>query len=149
MDQETSERMLEEFTKLVASRDVQHQLNEHISLPQHGLIIPPIQMMRFPKLECSFCSLFPVMEKFAVCSLPGHLAATTIRPKLHSDIFIYSPFQQEITSKVTWVQDCACEVSVSVINCLPCELSVSNLELLSEGCAFEPIPVRLTLPACS
>lgn len=138
MDQETSERMLEEFTKLVASRDVQHQLNEHISLPQHGLIIPPIQMMRFPKLE-----------KFAVCSLPGHLAATTIRPKLHSDIFIYSPFQQEITSKVTWVQDCACEVSVSVINCLPCELSVSNLELLSEGCAFEPIPVRLTLPACS
>ncbi|VDM14342.1 unnamed protein product [Wuchereria bancrofti] len=50
---------------------------------------------------------------------------------------------------VTWVQDCACEVSVSVINCLPCELSVSNLELLSEGCAFEPIPVRLTLPACS
>ncbi|VBB33958.1 unnamed protein product, partial [Acanthocheilonema viteae] len=138
MDQETSERMLGELTKLVASRDVQHQLSQHISLPQHGLIIPPIQMMRFPKLE-----------KFAVCPLPGHLAATIIRPKLHSDIFIYSPFQHEIASKVTWVQDCACEVSISVINCLPCELSVSNLALLSEGCAFEPIPVRLTLPASS
>ncbi|CAG9530714.1 unnamed protein product [Cercopithifilaria johnstoni] len=137
MDQETSERMLAELTKLVASRDVQHQLSQHISLPQHGLIIPPIQMMRFPKLE-----------KFAVCPLPRHLAATIIRPKLHSDIFIYSPFQHEIVSKVTWVQDCACEVSISVINCLPCELSVSNLALLSEGCAFEPIPVRLTLPAC-
>ncbi|EFO24879.2 hypothetical protein LOAG_03607 [Loa loa] len=137
MDQEASEQMLGELTKLVTSRGVQHQLNQHISLPQHGLIIPPIQMIRFPKLE-----------KFAVCPLPGHLAATVIRPKLHSDIFIYSPFQHEIASKVTWVQDCACEVSVSVINCLPCELSVSNLELLSEGCAFEPIPVRLTLPAC-
>uniref|UniRef100_A0A0R3RQZ3 Trafficking protein particle complex subunit 9 n=1 Tax=Elaeophora elaphi TaxID=1147741 RepID=A0A0R3RQZ3_9BILA len=137
MDQETSERMLGELTKLVASRDVQHQLSQHISLPQHGLIIPPIQMTRFPKLE-----------KFAVCPLPGHLAATIIRPKLHSDIFIYSPFQHETASKVTWIQDCACEVSVSVTNCLPCELSVSNLALLSEGCAFEPIPVRLTLPAC-
>lgn len=49
---------------------------------------------------------------------------------------------------VTWIQDCACEVSVSVINYLPYELSVSNLALLSEGCAFEPIPVRLILAPC-
>ncbi|OZC10117.1 hypothetical protein X798_02707 [Onchocerca flexuosa] len=51
MDRETSDRMLEELAKLVALRDLQHQLNQHISLPQHGLIIPPIQMTRFPKLE--------------------------------------------------------------------------------------------------
>uniref|UniRef100_A0A8R1TQI6 Uncharacterized protein n=1 Tax=Onchocerca volvulus TaxID=6282 RepID=A0A8R1TQI6_ONCVO len=136
MDRETSDRMLEELAKLVASRDVQHQLSQHISLPQHGLVIPPIQMMRFPKLE-----------KFAVCPLPEHLATTIIRPKLHSDVFIYSPFQCESAPKVTWVQDCACEVAISVINCLPCELSVSNLALLSEGCAFEPIPMRLILPS--
>ncbi|MCP9263068.1 hypothetical protein DINM_006420 [Dirofilaria immitis] len=141
MDRETSDRMLEELTRLVASRDVQHQLSQHISLPQHGLIIPPIQMMRFPKLEYGFW-------KFSVCSLPEHLVTTIIRPKLHSDIFIYSPFQCETASKVTWVQDCACEVSISVINCLPCELSVSNLALLCEGCAFEPVPMRLTLPSC-
>uniref|UniRef100_A0A915Q411 Trafficking protein particle complex subunit 11 domain-containing protein n=1 Tax=Setaria digitata TaxID=48799 RepID=A0A915Q411_9BILA len=101
MDRETSGRMLEELAHLVASRDIQHHLSQHISLPQYGLIIPPIQMMRFPKIEY-----------------------------------------------ITWVQDCACEVSVSVINCLPRELSVSNLALLSEGCAFEPIPVRLILAPC-
>ncbi|VDO37736.1 unnamed protein product, partial [Onchocerca flexuosa] len=136
MDRETSDRMLEELAKLVALRDLQHQLNQHISLPQHGLIIPPIQMTRFPKLE-----------KFAVCPLPDHLATTIIRPKLQSDVFIYSPFQCESVPKVTWVQDCACEVAISVINCLPCELSVSSLALLSEGCAFEPIPMRLILPS--
>ncbi|VDN03575.1 unnamed protein product [Thelazia callipaeda] len=134
MDKEVSTRMFDELKNLVASRSVQHQLNQHISLPQHNLIIPPVQMMRFPKLE-----------KFAICPLPGHLAARIIRPKLQSDIFIYSPFQREVASKVTWIRDCACEVSVSVNNCLPFELSVFNLTLLSEGCAFEPIPVRLIL----
>lgn len=43
---------------------------------------------------------------------------------------------------------CACEVSVSVQNPLPIELVVKNLALLTDGCEFESIPVRLNLPSC-
>lgn len=137
MGAETSQRMLDELARLVFSRDTVHQLNQHITLPQCGIIIPPIQMTRFPRLE-----------KFAVCSLPAHLAPVVIRPQLKADIFIYSPFQNSNTSSkgaVYWVVDCACEVSVSVSNCLPFELSVNNLSLITEGCAFETVPVRLNL----
>ncbi|KHN73550.1 Trafficking protein particle complex subunit 9 [Toxocara canis] len=140
MDAETAARMLDELSHLVDSMSTQHQLNQHITLPQCGIIIPPIQMTRFPKLE-----------KFAVCPLPAHLAPVVIRPRMTADIFIYSPFQVADNSSkaICWVVDCACEVSVSVSNCLPFELAVNNLTLLSEGCALETVPVRLNLAPCS
>lgn len=46
-----------------------------------------------------------------------------------------------------WIVDCACEVSIKVQNPLPMELMVKNLILLTEGCKFEAIPVRLNLPS--
>uniref|UniRef100_A0A9J2PDJ2 Trafficking protein particle complex subunit 11 domain-containing protein n=1 Tax=Ascaris lumbricoides TaxID=6252 RepID=A0A9J2PDJ2_ASCLU len=140
MDAETAARMLDELAHLVCTSSTQHQLNQHITLPQCGIIIPPVQMTRFPKLE-----------KFAVCALPAHLAPVVIRPRMTTDIFIYSPFQvaDNASKAIFWVVDCACEVSVSVSNCLPFELSVNNLSLLSEGCALETVPVRLNLAPCS
>lgn len=54
MEREISARMLQELASLVTEWEGQHQLNQHISLPQHGLIIPPLQMTRFPRLEFVF-----------------------------------------------------------------------------------------------
>ena len=48
---------------------------------------------------------------------------------------------------MAWVVDCPGYVSVQVYNCRNTELVVRDLCLLTEGCSFEPVPVRLILPA--
>uniref|UniRef100_A0A914EJM1 Trs120/TRAPPC9 first Ig-like domain-containing protein n=1 Tax=Acrobeloides nanus TaxID=290746 RepID=A0A914EJM1_9BILA len=93
---------------------------------------------------------FPMFSNFKIVPLPSHLSPSVIHPdKAAVNIFIYSPFQNVEVSKDTyWVANCGCEVSVQVVNLLPMELTVKNLTLLSEGCAFESVPVRLNLPPC-
>lgn len=54
MDFESIVRLLDELFRLVSVRDGFHHLNQHISLPQCGIIIPPIQMTRFPRLQLVF-----------------------------------------------------------------------------------------------
>lgn len=139
LDMPTSLRLIDELARLVAGRPQMHNLSQHISLDQCGIILPPLQMTRFP-----------VLSDVKVTPLPAYLSPTVIQPSAASQIFIYSPFQDRDQRKankhVYWVVDCACEVSVRVQHFLPMELVVNNLTLITEGCAFEAVPVRLNLP---
>uniref|UniRef100_A0A183CE70 Trafficking protein particle complex subunit 9 n=1 Tax=Globodera pallida TaxID=36090 RepID=A0A183CE70_GLOPA len=87
---------------------------------------------------------------FQVLPLSQHLAPKIVDASaLRSKIFIYSPFQERTKKdELCWVVDCASEVSVKVQNPLPVDLLVSNLALITEGCHFEHIPIRLNLPSC-
>jgi hypothetical protein len=57
---------------------------------------------------------------------------------------IFRLFSEEIH----WVLNCGTEVFVRAENPLPVELAVDNLMLLTEGCDFVAVPVRLQLPSC-
>jgi hypothetical protein len=136
LDNVAAIKMLDELAKLIQSQPKTHSLAQHISLDQSGIILPPLQMTRFPTLS-----------EFKIVRLSSQLAPRVIPITDESQkIFIYSPFQNEIESNDTyWVTNCGCEVSVKVINPLPIDLTVKNLALLTEGCPFEAVPVRLTL----
>ncbi|GMT03118.1 hypothetical protein PENTCL1PPCAC_25292, partial [Pristionchus entomophagus] len=119
-----------------------HHLGQHLSLEVGGIILPPVQMTRFPMISDA-----------VLCPLPSHLAPRVI-PAPSTDgaapIFIYSPFQTKSDeASPAWVVDCACSISVLVYNCRPTELSVDELVLITEGVAFEPVPVRMSLPPAS
>uniref|UniRef100_A0A914Z9L1 Trafficking protein particle complex subunit 11 n=1 Tax=Panagrolaimus superbus TaxID=310955 RepID=A0A914Z9L1_9BILA len=136
LDNVAAVKMLDELSKLIQSLTKTHSLAQHISLDQSGIILPPLQMTRFPTLS-----------DFKIVRLSSQLAPRVISIADESQkIFIYSPFQNETESNDTyWVTNCGCEVSVKVINPLPVDLTVKNLALLTEGCSFEAVPVRLTL----
>uniref|UniRef100_A0A915DLN1 Trs120/TRAPPC9 first Ig-like domain-containing protein n=1 Tax=Ditylenchus dipsaci TaxID=166011 RepID=A0A915DLN1_9BILA len=140
LDKGVALNMIEELNKMVSlRRDKVHCLAQPIVLDHYEIMLPPLQFTRFPTL--SNCK---------VTALPAHLAPNVIDPAdLASKIFIYSPFQDRDKERgVYWVVDCACEVSICVRNPLPIELEVRNLALITEGCKFDAMPVRLNLPSC-
>uniref|UniRef100_A0A0N5AAZ6 Trafficking protein particle complex subunit 9 n=1 Tax=Syphacia muris TaxID=451379 RepID=A0A0N5AAZ6_9BILA len=136
MDNDCALHLLDDLSRLVATNKNIHQLNQHLTIPHCEIIVPPVQLTRFP-----------YFQKFSVRPLPPHLSPIVVKPKPKDAVFIYSPFQRSDTANedINWVVDCVCEVSVSVSNCLPIDLSVHRLSLLTEGCAFEAVPVELTL----
>lgn len=51
LDTSASLKMLDELSKLVATLPKVHSLAQHISLDQDRIILPPLQMTRFPTLR--------------------------------------------------------------------------------------------------
>uniref|UniRef100_A0A7E4UU45 Trafficking protein particle complex subunit 9 n=1 Tax=Panagrellus redivivus TaxID=6233 RepID=A0A7E4UU45_PANRE len=135
-DDAAAQKTLDDLKRLVDSQDRLHSLAQHISLDQSGIILPPLQMTRFPTLS-----------DFSIVRLPPQLTPRVITAASGAQkIFIYSPFQNEDESNdIHWVTNCLCEVSVRVLNPLPMKLEVRNLALLTEGCAFEATPLKLSL----
>ncbi|KAK0405748.1 hypothetical protein QR680_018175 [Steinernema hermaphroditum] len=130
-------RMFEELERLVGSRPNMHIASQPISMDQCGIILPPLQMTRFP-----------MMKNFKVIPLAADLAPTVVKKDDKSDdIFIYCAFQNRNNEDVdpVWVAGCPCEVAVTVKNPFPFEFSVKNLALIGDGCAFEAVPVKLNL----
>ncbi|EYC01315.1 hypothetical protein Y032_0108g36 [Ancylostoma ceylanicum] len=140
MDPTLANRLFDDLQNLVRIKGSPPQLNQRISVPVGNIILPSIQLTRFPMVSD------PIL-----CPLPPHLAPTVLHPNSgQPQLFIYSPFQQKKTSnEIYWVVDCACEVSILVYNCRPYELIVRELCLLADGCLFESVPVRLILPAAN
>ncbi|VDL64513.1 unnamed protein product [Nippostrongylus brasiliensis] len=140
MDPTLANRLFDDLQNLVRIKGSPPLLNQRISVPVGNIILPSIQLTRFPMVSD------PIL-----CPLPPHLAPTVLHVKSGTpDLFIYSPFQQKKSSKeIYWVVDCAGEVSILVYNCRPHELIVRELCLLADGCVFESIPVRLILPAAN
>ncbi|ETN77677.1 hypothetical protein NECAME_03095, partial [Necator americanus] len=146
MDPTLANRLFDELQSLVLIKGSPPQLNQRISVPVGNIILPSIQLTRFPMVSD------PIL-----CPLPPHLAPTVLQLKTgQPQLFIYSPFQQKkSTNEIYWVVDCACEVSILVYNCRPYELVVRRLTafrelcLLADGCVFESVPVRLILPAAN
>ncbi|GMT33613.1 hypothetical protein PFISCL1PPCAC_24910 [Pristionchus fissidentatus] len=114
-----------------------HHLGQHLSLECGGIILPPVQMTRFPMISDAI-----------LCPLPSHLAPRVIPASSDGpSIFIYSPFQNKNDDATqAWVVDCACSISVLVYNCRPTELVVEDVLLITDGVPFESVPVRMTLP---
>ncbi|KAK6034345.1 hypothetical protein COOONC_28151 [Cooperia oncophora] len=133
-------RLFDDLQNLVRIKGSPPQLNQRISVPVGNIILPSIQLTRFPMVND------PIL-----CPLPPHLAPTVIEAKAgQPQLFIYSPFQQKKPSnEIYWVVDCAGEVSILVYNCRPYELVVRELCLLADGCVFESVPVRLILPSAN
>uniref|UniRef100_A0A1I8AA06 Trafficking protein particle complex subunit 9 n=1 Tax=Steinernema glaseri TaxID=37863 RepID=A0A1I8AA06_9BILA len=129
-------RMFEELERLVGSRPTMHVASQPIAMDQCGIILPPLQMTRFP-----------MMKDFKVIPLAADLAPTVVKKDDKSnDIFIYSPFQNRNNDvEPVWVAGCPCEIAVTVKNPFPFEFSVKNLALIGDGCAFEAVPVKLNL----
>uniref|UniRef100_A0A0K0DIU2 Trafficking protein particle complex subunit 11 n=1 Tax=Angiostrongylus cantonensis TaxID=6313 RepID=A0A0K0DIU2_ANGCA len=140
MDPSLANRLFEDLQNLVRIKGSTPQLNQRISVPVGNIILPPIQLTRFPMVSDPM-----------LCPLPPHLAPTVIHAKVgQPELFIYSPFQQKrSTNEIYWVVDCACEVAILIYNCRPHELVVRELCLLADGCAFESVPMRLMLPAAA
>ncbi|KAF8384767.1 trpp-9 [Pristionchus pacificus] len=141
VDLETLVRQRANTTSGTASSPALHHLGQHLSLECGGIILPPVQMTRFPMISDA-----------VLCPLPSHLAPRVIAAPSSDgpSIFIYSPFQTKSDdASPAWVVDCACSISVLVYNCRPTELSVDELVLITEGVSFEPVPVRMTLPPAS
>ncbi|CAI4227391.1 unnamed protein product [Auanema sp. JU1783] len=130
-------RLFDDLNSLVKSESA-YVLGQRISLQLGNIILPPMQLTRFPSIS-----------QPELCSLPPHLAPTVIKKdNFQPAIFIYSPFQaKKNNNEITWVVNSPCAVSVLVYNCRSVELTVRELCLVSEGCSFEPVPVRLILPA--
>ncbi|VDK47815.1 unnamed protein product [Cylicostephanus goldi] len=140
MDPQLANRLFDDLQNLVRIKGSPPQLNQRISVPVGNIILPSIQLTRFPEVSD------PIL-----CPLPPHLAPNVLYPKSgQPQLFIYSPFQQKkLSTEIFWVVDCACEVSILVYNCRPYELVVRELCLLADGCVFESVPVRLILPAAN
>ncbi|VDP08147.1 unnamed protein product [Heligmosomoides polygyrus] len=152
MDPLLANRLFTDLQNLVRIKGSPPLLSQRISVPVGNIILPSIQMTRFPMVND------PIL-----CPLPPHLAPTVIPAKAGlPQLFIYSPFQQKKSSngqffslvEIYWVVDCPGEVSILVYNCRPYELVVSHkgaefreLCLLADGCGFESVPVRLILPS--
>ncbi|KAL3103192.1 hypothetical protein niasHS_002378 [Heterodera schachtii] len=133
--------LVEELNKLTKFQSAQfHVLSVPLSLDSSPpVLLAPLQLTRIPALK-----------DFRVVPLPSHLAPKIVEiSSRYSKIFIYSPFQERAKKdELCWVVDCASEVSVKVQNPLPVDLIVNNLTLITEGCHFEHIPIRLSLPSC-
>ncbi|VDM53436.1 unnamed protein product, partial [Angiostrongylus costaricensis] len=148
MDPSLANRLFEDLQNLVRIKGSTPQLNQRISVPVGNIILPPIQLTRFPMVSDPM-----------LCPLPPHLAPTVIHAKVgQPELFIYSPFQQKRSTNAfapmlhhnaNFQLDCACEVAILIYNCRPHELVVRELCLLADGCAFESVPMRLMLPAAA
>lgn len=98
--------MIEELGKLVAQHNKLHSLAQPIVLNEHGIIIPTVQLSRFPILRfiiiffLNFLIKIYFFSNFNICSLPPHLAPNVVEPDdLVKKIFIYSPFQNRKKDK--------------------------------------------------
>uniref|UniRef100_A0A7I4YAL2 N-acetyltransferase domain-containing protein n=1 Tax=Haemonchus contortus TaxID=6289 RepID=A0A7I4YAL2_HAECO len=140
MEPSLANRLFDDLQNFVRIKGSPPQLNQRISVPVGNIILPSIQLTRFP-----------VVNDPVLCPLPPHLAPTVIQAKAgQPQLFIYSPFQQKkVSNEIYWVVDCPGEVSILVYNCRPYELVVRELCLLADGCGFESVPVRLILPAAN
>ncbi|KAI6240334.1 hypothetical protein M3Y99_00465100 [Aphelenchoides fujianensis] len=136
-------QMIDELKRLVTAQQAKGgriSVAEPLPLADCDVVLPPIQMTRFP-----------ILSNFRIQPLATNLAPTVVLPADQSaDVFIYSPFQERDRVKnVVWVVGTGCQVSVCMQNLLPTELVVKNLTLHAEGCEFEAIPIRLNLAAAT
>ena len=88
LDNVAAVKMLDELSRLVESQSKVHSLAQHISLNQSGIMLPPLQMTRFPTLS-----------DFRIVRLSSQLAPRVIPTEDASQkIFIYSPFENDTES---------------------------------------------------
>ncbi|KAK6021522.1 hypothetical protein OSTOST_12806, partial [Ostertagia ostertagi] len=88
MEPTLANRLFDDLQNLVRIKKSPPQLNQRISVPVGNIILPSIQLTRFPMVND------PIL-----CPLPPHLAPTVIPAKAgQPQLFIYSPFQQKKAS---------------------------------------------------
>ncbi|CAI5455505.1 unnamed protein product [Caenorhabditis angaria] len=129
-------RLFEDLDNLVKTSKNVHQLNQTLSVEDGKIIIPSLQMTRFP-----------MITNPTVLPLQSHLAPTIVQNQSQTSVFIYSPFaKKKPDNSLLWVTDCPGEVEISVKNCRGIELIVKELCLISDGINFESVQARLILP---
>uniref|UniRef100_A0AC35TQU1 Peptidylprolyl isomerase n=1 Tax=Rhabditophanes sp. KR3021 TaxID=114890 RepID=A0AC35TQU1_9BILA len=137
LEQKTVDSMIEELNKMVRLKDSKHNLNQILHIGYCDILIPGVQWTRFPFV--TEVKLKPLEANLSVNVIPSG--------QVLGGVFIYSPFQNSTSlAAINWCVDCFSTITMTLMNCLNFELSVSNLILLTEGCDFSPIPIRLHLP---
>ncbi|KJH44881.1 hypothetical protein DICVIV_09073 [Dictyocaulus viviparus] len=88
MDPLLANRLFDDLQNLVRTKGSTPQLNQRISVSVGNIILPSIQLTRFP-----------MVSHPTLCALPSHLAPSIIHAKIgQPELFIYSPFQQRRSS---------------------------------------------------
>ncbi|CAB3410328.1 unnamed protein product [Caenorhabditis bovis] len=127
-------RLFDDLDNLVKQSPTVHHLNHSLSIEDGKILIPPLQLTRFP-----------IIQNPKVVSLPTHFAPKIVSHS-QSSIFIYTPRFSDKSDTLLWVADCPCEVEVIVRNLCAKELVMRDLCLLADGVRFEPVQARLILP---
>uniref|UniRef100_A0A1I7T982 Trafficking protein particle complex subunit 9 n=1 Tax=Caenorhabditis tropicalis TaxID=1561998 RepID=A0A1I7T982_9PELO len=135
LDSSMTVRLFDDLDNLVKATNSVHQLNTTIVVDDGKIIIPGLQLTRFP-----------IIQTPTVLALQPNLAPTIVPNKSQASIFIYTPFAKKADNALLWVTDCPGEVEVTVRNCRGTELIVRDLCLIVEGVNFEPVQARLILP---
>uniref|UniRef100_A0A8R1DTS9 Uncharacterized protein n=1 Tax=Caenorhabditis japonica TaxID=281687 RepID=A0A8R1DTS9_CAEJA len=135
LDSAMTTRLFDDLDNLTKATNVVHQLNQTIVVDDGKIIIPGLQLSRFP-----------IIQSPRVLPLQPNLAPTIVPHNTQASIFIYTPFAKKTDNALLWVTDCPGEVEVTVKNCRGVELVVKELSLIVEGINFEPVQARLILP---
>ncbi|EFO89603.1 hypothetical protein CRE_07318 [Caenorhabditis remanei] len=135
LDSSMTTRLFDDLDNLVKATNTVHQLNQTIVVDDGKIIIPGLQLTRFP-----------LIQNPTVLALQPNLAPTIVPSRSQASIFIYTPFGKKVDNSLLWVTDCPGEVEVTVKNCRGLELVVRELCLIVEGVNFEPVQARLILP---
>ncbi|ULT80832.1 hypothetical protein L3Y34_011012 [Caenorhabditis briggsae] len=135
LDSSMTTRLFDDLDNLVKATPTVHQLSQTIVVDDGKIIIPGLQLTRFPLIQTP-----------TVLALQPNLVPTIVPDKSQASIFIYTPFGKKVDNSLLWVTDCPGEVEVTVRNCRETELIVRDLCLIVEGVNFDPVQARLILP---
>lgn len=127
-----------------------------VMIIENNVKIPSVNMTKCPivtqfKLQNLFVTLRPIKLKGKhrdslsnPASLSPFIFTPLRRPSARRRSLTTSHSVHSVDFK--WIQDGICHVSLQVINCLPIELQVEHISLMTDGVAFESHPTSLTLP---